>query len=162
MKLVVTGRLHPKAQPVDPRPANGGKELAVSALRIGLTGDLSIPCHVKTPFDLSQHGADPFAAKGAGSAPADIDRVHLPAFGGGRRLFDMGQKGLEIAVHDLLPAGQGIEVAVVTFGPAKRDMDIESQLVSHRFHLESLNGDLPDCRGMVPSAVYYFNTIPAL
>ena len=44
----------------------------------------------------------------------------------------MSHKRFLVIVHNSLPVRERVEIAVITFGLAERDMDINTQLIAHR------------------------------
>ena len=131
-QLLVAGGLGPQGEPVHPRPAEPPEHLYVHAVRVGLHGHLSLPAHVKPLLYRPHQFGDPFFPVKAGGAAAEIDGVHLIPLGKGCRLLDMGQQGLLIVVHPVLPPRQGVEVAVVALAAAEGDVDVNTQLFRHR------------------------------
>lgn len=133
---------------------------SVGAVGIGLQCDLSIARDLEPAADHGQKFTDaPFSIQ-AGSAAPKIDGVHQIAPGLRGSLFNVGEQGLLVGVHALLPVRQGIEVAVIALALAEGDMNVEAQLFAHggptlswRFarraagHLDRAPGVLPLVRG---------------
>ena len=65
-----------------------------------------------------------------GGAAAEVDGVHRPALQQREKGLDVGQQSPLVAVHQLLLAGQGVEVAVVALAFAEGDVDIDTENTS--------------------------------
>ena len=130
-QLPGVGGLHPQRDPVDPGPAQGSHGAGVHAVGVALEGDLRLPAHGEAALKIEQQLPDALGAVIGGGAAAEVDGVDRPALHQGGPAFELGEEGLLVEVHLFLPARQGVEVAVVTFAPAKGDVDVKSQDASH-------------------------------
>ena len=132
----VIRRLHAQRQTVEPRPAQGAQRLAVAGgVRVGLQRDLRVTGDGTTLHHHAQDAAQPLHAQIAGGAAAEIHRVHPMGLRAGRYLPDMADQRIGVRVHFVLPAGQGVEIAVGALLAAEGDMDIQPQRGFFLFHV---------------------------
>ena len=131
LQFPVLGGLHPDRQPVKAPGAELGKHFQADAVRVGLQGDFRVPVQLIIFLHRRQQGQQAFFSEQAGGAAAEIHGIHR-AVGGAGRLLQVGQQGVLIGVHLLLPARQRVKITVRAFRAAEGNVQIKPQLVSHR------------------------------
>ena len=121
----VIGGLHPQRQTVEPGPPQGAQCFPVpGAVGISLQRDLRVPDHVVPPLHRLQKPRQPGRPQIAGSAAAEVHRVHLHPGGAGRHLLQMPQQRRRVGVHFFLAVGQRVKIAVGALGLAEWNVDI--------------------------------------
>ena len=100
---------------------------------IALDRDLAGQAHVAVELQRVEDVGDAVGSVEAGRAAAEVDAVHLVGLDRRRRLLQMGEQGVLVLRHQMLAAGERIEVAVAALACAEGDMDIDSKPFRHRF-----------------------------
>ena len=105
---------------------------------VALDRDLAVHAHVAVELEGVEDVGDPVGPVEAGRAAAEVEAVHLISLDRGRRFLQMGKQRPLILRHQMLAAGERIEVAVAALARAEGDMDIDSQPFRHRSKLQIL------------------------
>ena len=120
--------LNAQADPVKTLAAQLTQQLRCDRIGIGLKGDLCVVGNIKAPAYGGQNGCQSVSTKEGGRAAAKIHRIHKIPGRQSAGLFDVGADSIQITVEKSgILGGDGVEITVLTFAPAKRNVDIDPQ-----------------------------------
>ena len=129
LELLVEVGLHADGDAVKARAAQTRKLRERDGVGIRLQRDLRVAADLEPAVQLREDAHQTARAEERRRAAAEVDGVHDIPRRAGRRLADVGEDGVEIALHERLiaRAADGVEIAVFALAAAERDVYINAE-----------------------------------